>query len=348
VSAGLQLEVHQDSNTPADVFVRAASSGRAARLLELNPQFQELSLGHVESFDWQDGAGHRFHGGLFFPPDYLPGKRLPVVLQTYGFRDDEFQVDGPMSMKTGFAARALINQGMLVLQTPELAYASPESPGGFEPADENALALAGLEAAIDALDARGLIDTSKVGLAGFSREGTHVQYAVTFTSRPIAAAIISDSATATPFCYALIHGAPRPGLVEFERNGLIGATPWGKGMNLWLERSPAFHYERIRTPLRVEFINYCVPCTWDMYAMLSRHRRPIELVHIPRESHNLQTPWGRYTSQQGAVDWFNFWLRDIEDPDPAKQAQYRRWRVFREQQATANAARESSRVQVTK
>ena len=47
----MQLEVRQDANTPPDVFVHDLSSGRSTRLLELNPQFRELSLGRVESFD---------------------------------------------------------------------------------------------------------------------------------------------------------------------------------------------------------------------------------------------------------------------------------------------------------
>jgi hypothetical protein len=32
------------------------------------------------------------------------------------------------------------------------------------------------------------------------------------------------------------------------------------------------------------------------------------------------------------LDWFRFWLQDIEDPDPAKAAQYAHWRVLRQQQ----------------
>jgi dipeptidyl aminopeptidase/acylaminoacyl peptidase len=334
-STGLQLEVRQDANTHPDVFVRDLATGRSARVTKLNPQLHELSLGHVEYFDWQDRYGHRFHGGLFFPPDYVRGKRLPVVLQTYGFRDDEFIVDGPNSVANASAARALVNQGILVLQMPELALPRGDNWGTFESPGENELYLAGLEAALDALDSRGYIDPDKVGLAGWSREGLHVQYVVTFSSHPVAAAIISDSATATPLCYAQGHGMPQPGVIEFERYGTIGASPWGKGMEQWLERSPAFHYDRIRAPLRLEHIGYAIPCVWDMYAVLSRHRRPVELVHLPREDHSLQTPWGRYTAQQGAVDWFTFWLNGTEDLDPAKQEQYKRWRVFREQQAIA-------------
>jgi len=38
------------------------------------------------------------------------------------------------------------------------------------------------------------------------------------------------------------------------------------------------------------------------------------------------------TSQQGNVDWFCFWLKGEEDPDPAKAEQYARWRELRKLQ----------------
>jgi len=31
------------------------------------------------------------------------------------------------------------------------------------------------------------------------------------------------------------------------------------------------------------------------------------------------------------VDWFSFWLKGEEDPDPAKAEQYKRWRKLRQQ-----------------
>jgi hypothetical protein len=34
-------------------------------------------------------------------------------------------------------------------------------------------------------------------------------------------------------------------------------------------------------------------------------------------------------SQQGDVDWFCFWLKGEEDPDPGKTEQYKRWRELR-------------------
>jgi len=34
-------------------------------------------------------------------------------------------------------------------------------------------------------------------------------------------------------------------------------------------------------------------------------------------------------SQGGTVDWFRFWLKSEEDPEPAKAEQYIRWRELR-------------------
>jgi len=41
------------------------------------------------------------------------------------------------------------------------------------------------------------------------------------------------------------------------------------------------------------------------------------------------------------VDWFRFWLKGEEDPDPAKAGQYTRWRKMRDQQIAASHAREA-------
>jgi hypothetical protein len=48
--------------------------------------------------------------------------------------------------------------------------------------------------------------------------------------------------------------------------------------------------------------------------------------------HVLTNPAVRMASQGGSVDWFRFWLKDEEDPDPAKVEEYARWHQLRELQ----------------
>jgi hypothetical protein len=63
---------------------------------------------------------------------------------------------------------------------------------------------------------------------------------------------------------------------------------------------------------------------------LLRLKKPVDFVYIPSGYHILQKPWDRMVSQQGDVDWFCFWLKDEEDPDPAKGEQYGRWSRLRD------------------
>lgn len=338
----LTLAVVQDMNTPPEIEATDPRTGRKRIITKLNPQFDHLTLGRVETFPFSDRLHRQLTAGLVFPPDFQKGRRYPAVIQTYGFNPDRFSISGPpgpAGPSTAFAARALVNKGILVLQ---VGCSPGESPvdGPFEDSGENPRSMACMEGAIDALDERGLVDRGRVGLVGFSRTGMHVHYAVTFSKYPIAAATIADSVQATPWSYVLAYGGNFPGMLEWDADTdltkpLIGAPFWGDGIKLWSERSPAFHLDRIRTPLRCETIGTGYPpgC-WDTFVMLKRQRRPIELIHIPKDEHNLRTPFGLFTSSQGNVDWFAFWLKGEEDRDPAKAEQYRRWRKLRTQHET--------------
>jgi dipeptidyl aminopeptidase/acylaminoacyl peptidase len=57
-----------------------------------------------------------------------------------------------------------------------------------------------------------------------------------------------------------------------------------------------------------------------------RFGMPSEFVIYPRTAHNLAIPTLQKESAERNLDWFDFWLNGREDPNPAKQQQYSRWR----------------------
>jgi len=273
-------------------------------------------------------------GGLVKPPGYRHGDRYPIVIQTYGFDPNVFLVDGNHGQTTAYAARPLASRGLLVLQLATTDSDSARIPAG-QPSAENDRFVYALEGAIDELNRRGLIDPARIGLIGFSREGMHVEYFLAFSKYRIAAATISDSVSATPFCYCEMFGQPFPGMATTESNDVIGAALLGKGVSRWIDRSAIFHLDQITAPIRFEHIGTSfVPCHWDMYALLSRYGRPTEMIHIPGDEHILRTPMARVVSQEGNVDWFDFWLKDHEDPSDLKRDQYERWNRLRSARQT--------------
>ena len=72
--------------------------------------------------------------------------------------------------------------------------------------------------------------------------------------------------------------------------------------------------------------------SWEFFSGLFRQGKPVDFVYLPAAEHVVVKPWERMTSQQGNVDWFCFWLKGEEDPDPTKAEQYARWRELRKLQ----------------
>jgi hypothetical protein len=69
-----------------------------------------------------------------------------------------------------------------------------------------------------------------------------------------------------------------------------------------------------------------------MFSNLRYLGKPVELFVIPDIEHGvhvLQNPAQRLASEGGTVDWFCFWLKGEEDPNPAKAVQYVRWNKLR-------------------
>src|SRR5207249_2317011 len=116
-----------------------------------------------------------------------------------------------------------------------------------------------------------------------------------------------------------------------------GGPPWGNSLSAWLEEAPGFGLDKVRTPIRLEvhgkgYGNESLLEQWEWFSGLKTLGKPVDLILLPDADHLLVKPWERMASQQGAVDWFCFWLKDQEDPDSSNQDQYHRWRELRKLQ----------------
>jgi dipeptidyl aminopeptidase/acylaminoacyl peptidase len=317
----LNLTLEEGSNIPPKIYATDRKTQQKMLLLDLNPQFDDLRFGKVEEISWNATDGHRVTGGLYLPPDYAPGTRYPLVIQTHGFDKNRFYIDGPWS--SAFAAQPLVGKGFVVLQlqAPDEGLARVANT-----TQEGPYQMAEYEGAIEYLDARGLIDRSRVGIIGFSRTVYIVEYALTHSKYRFEAATLADGINGGYFSYIVFPNG--------QYDGLNGGAPFGDTLALWLKNSPGFNLDKVRTPVRLEYYGTSATVLggWEWFSGLTRLRKPVDLIYLPRAAHQLVKPWERMTSQQGNVDWFEFWLKGEEDPDPAKADQYARWREMRKLQ----------------
>ena len=174
-----------------------------------------------------------------------------------------------------------------------------------------------------------MIERGKVGIIGFSHSCFWVMGTLTATSSlHIKAALITDGMMAD-FNQYLTNGDSYARYYE----KLIGTRPVGQGLRTWMERSPGFNLEHVTAALLVVGEGpESLLSMWQPYAILRFLGKPVELVMLNTDEHDLSNPVVRLASQGGSVDWFRFWLQGYEDPDSAKAEQYKRWRELRELQ----------------
>lgn len=324
-----EVYVDEDLNVPPRIMVTDPHTNRKTVLTDLNPQFRTLAFGKERLIHWMTPQNRSLIGGLYYPPDYIPGKRYPLVIQTHAFNPHDFWIDGPYS--TAFAAQALASQGIVVLQMNDIFFDTIETPEEPKRAENAYLG------AIRYLNAQGIIDPARVGIIGFSRTCMYVKYALTHASSHFAAAVIADGVDAGYFQYLLSYNA-NP-LLASDAEAIIGAPPFGAGLSLWIRNSPGFLMDRVQAPVLIQAIGpISILDEWQWFAGLKRLGKPVDLMYLPTGTHVLVKPWDRLASQQATVDWFCFWLKRQVDKDPRKADQYRRWRELHlEVHASASA-----------
>jgi dipeptidyl aminopeptidase/acylaminoacyl peptidase len=329
----LRVSYEEDMNNPPKIFVSDRVTHEKALLVDLNPQFVGLAFGHEEAISWKARDGHTVAGGLYLPPDYKPGIRYPLVIQTHAFDPMKFWIDGPWS--SAFAAQPLASHGFVVLQIGHSTDPKEDDKYLNTPQEANRQ-MAAYEGAIDYLEEKGLIDKQRVGIIGFSRTVYYVAYTLTHSNYHFAAATLADGMDAGYFQYrAYPHSVDEP--------LLIGGPPVGKDLLLWLRNSPGFNLDKVDAAVRIETYGPgSVLEGWEWFQGLSELGKPVDFIYLPDGQHTLVNPWDRMVSQQGNVDWFCFWLKGEEDPDPAKAEQYARWRELRKLQQTAKTGEKSN------
>lgn len=322
---GFELTVRQSLNDPPVVVAfRPGERSTQKVVFDPNPQLRSVNLGVAKVFKWHSGP-HYLMSGLVLPPDYVEGRRYPLVIQGHGFDPDKFLSTG--FYETGSSARALAARGIVVMQVAEpclqlkLPCDSAQTPR--EPADNAAV----YSTAIDALSSHGLIDPHKVGVLGFSRTGMYVMTALVQNPDQFAAAALDEAAyDLGSYYYEIDYRKNGPEQMAAE----FGANPFGPGLKAWLDAAPFFHLERVRAPILFEAGSpAALLYSWGPYAALRAEHKPVDLLFFRDGRHVLVKPLERLASQETNVDWFDFWLNGREDPDPKKQDQYVRWRELK-------------------
>lgn len=305
------LALVQDANAPPRVEHRCADGARST-VLDLDPQIRTLALARVTEVEFIDTAGKPRHVGLFTPAGVKAGERRPLVIQTHGWSSGLFSLNGSLGSfdsNAGFAAQALASQGFYVVQ----ADFSAPSASASTYADEAANDARNIDALIDVLAERGLVDPTRLGILGWSRTGMALRAALARSKYSFRAAVSADAETKNYSEYLAVQNFAF-GQQDLER--MNGASPIGsEGLRSYSAAVDEYH---LKSPLAALKLYAFGPLslaagTWESYVIWRHLGGDVSLVYLPDAAHNPVRPIERMTVQQGAVDWFSRYLGGPKD-----------------------------------
>lgn len=301
------------ANSPPRLVRIGISSGTVTTLAAPNAGLDGDRQLRFEPLAWSDRSGHSFAGQLMRPSGSLAPAPLFV---TY------YLCDGYLRGGTGdeFPLRQLAASGIAVLCINRAAT-------GAAPQDQVAqyqLAEAGVSAAITLLAERGVVDPHRVGMGGISFGGEAAMWIAQHSGDLAAVSVGNTLLSRTYYWLNAMPGREVPVMLK----QVWGVDSPDVDRDRWKMLSPELAIEKIHAPLLMQLPEREFRYNVELAARLGQASKPVELWAFPDETHLKYQPRHKVAIYQRNLDWFRFWLQDYVDPDPAKAAQYQRWRAM--------------------
>jgi dipeptidyl aminopeptidase/acylaminoacyl peptidase len=288
--------VLETATSPGDVYISDARFASPRKLTDLNPQVRGLTLGETEVVTWKSTDGTPVEGVLLKPVGYRAGQRYPLLVEAHG---------GP----TGVSTAGFKGPGQLwAAREWAVLYPNPRGSTGYGEKfmvgnlmDWGGGDYRDIMSGVDELIRRGIADSSKLALAGWSYGGYMAAWAVTQTSRFKAARMgagVSD-------VLSMYGTSDIPGYIGMFFSG----APSPKTLDYYRAHSPITFADRVTTPVLILHgaDDQRVPSGQALafYRALRDAGKTVELVLYPRAGHEISEYYHQIDRMRRDHDWIS-------------------------------------------
>jgi len=293
--------VAAEPQRPAELYYLASPDAAPRRLTDFNAGVAAMTLGRSESLEWDVTGGFRADGVLTFPPEFAAARKYPLVLLLHG---------GPMGASTlGFAElpQLLAAKGWVVF---EPNYRGSDNRGnayqsaiigdaGDGPGKD---VMAGLAAVLK----RGFVDSSRIGVSGWSYGGfmtTWLMGHYQVWKAAVAGAAVTDHLDSYDFSDINVTFAGGWG-------GPLWRSPFDR---MAREQSPISYIAQMRTPTLILSntgdVRVPVVESYKLYRGLKDRGVPVKFVAYPVPGHFPGDPVRIRDVYRRWLAWFEEHLR---------------------------------------
>ena len=291
-------------NSPTEVYTADATFSSPRRLTTTNPKVADLSLGDTEVITWKSSDGWTVEGILLKPVGYKAGQRVPLLVDVHG---------GPTGAHTngfkaswGNAGHYWAGQGWAVL------YPNPRGSTGYgekfmrgNVKDWGGGDYRDIMTGVDELVRRGVADSSRLAVTGWSYGGYMTGWAVSQTGRFKAAMMGAGLVN----MLSMYGTTDIPGYIGTFYDGMpqLDGTLSNKSLEFYRSRSAISYSDNVTTPLLMlhggndERVPIGQPM--EYFRNLKDRGKTVELVFYPREGHGLSEYYHQLDKIKREYEW---------------------------------------------
>jgi dienelactone hydrolase len=287
-----------------DWFVGASDLRDAKQFSRTNPFHGDYAWGRSELVNFTSSAGRPLQAALFYPANYDASRKYPMIVFPYELRAQLLHDYVTPSDRNYYNASVWTANGYFVL-LPDIV---------FRARDPGMATLEALEPAVRAITARGIVDSTKVGLVGHSWGGYEAAFVPTRTN--IFAASVAGAAITNFLSFpGAIHWTP--GIAEFDHwetgQARMEVPPW-EDFEAHVRNSPVTKIHELRTPVLLMFGDADGTVDWHQgieYYNFARRagRENVVMLVYPGEDHGLRKKENQIDYHRRINQWFGHWLK---------------------------------------
>ncbi|MCC6243910.1 MAG: S9 family peptidase [Gemmatimonadaceae bacterium] len=210
-----------------NIYVADADLANPTRRSDTNPFQKDVAWGKAELMDFTSTIGRPLQAILYYPANYDPSKKYPMIVYTYEMLTQGFHRYIVPRESDYYNANVFTQRGYFVLM-PDIV---------FRPREPGISVLHSVEAAVKAVVARGIVDPERIGHCGHSQGGYEAFYLATHSTlfkTAVAGAGISDM-----FSFAgQMHWNSAPEFDHWETGQFRMQVPPWEDMAAMINNSP--------------------------------------------------------------------------------------------------------------
>ena len=302
----------QGSDDSPDLFVGGADLAKAIQVTTTNPFLSKYAWGRTElvSYEVQPKGQPKMtlQGSLYYPANYEPGKKYPMVVYLYEKLSDGLHQFSNPSERSYYNGTALSQQGYFYFQ-PDIV---------FQPREPGVSVVECVTAAVKKVIDMGVVDAAKVGVMGHSWGGFDAMYLATH-SKIFAAAISGAGISNLISNYGNGHwssGIAETDHIETGQQRMV--VPLYEDLQAYIRNSAVFGISTMTTPLLLMTGDNDGTVYWhqsvELYNIARRAKKNVVMLVYNNEDHGLRVKKNQVDYHRRIGAWFAHYLKGEPAP----------------------------------